>query len=155
MVAPLYTDISAGIRAMLDDQSVPGGSTYTDAYCQKYVEMAQQKVVEYLIGNSVERMKFRTETPLTVPAGTTILDYASTAGGTAGTGIALLLPDDLVLPDQLWEAIIGGQNSDFYPMSGPNPIPRIPQSDTLRYWNWYDGRIHLLGATVDRLLRMD
>ena len=155
MVAPLYTDVSAGIRAVLDDQFVPGGSTYTDAFCQKYVEMAQQTLVQILISNSVERAKMRTETPITVPAGTTILDYAVLSGGTVGAGIANILPDDLVVPDYLWEAIIGGQNTDFVSMQGPGEIPRITQLDTLRYWNWYGGQVHLLGATQDRLVRMD
>jgi hypothetical protein len=155
MVAPLYTDVSAGIRAALDDLVVPGGAVYTDGYCQKYIEMAQQTMVGYLIANSVERMKFRTETPLTVTALTTILDYQASAGGVAGAGVLLILPDDLVTPDQLWEAKIGGTNEDFVSMNGPNEIPRLPQADTLRYWNWANGRVHLIGSTVDRLVRMD
>lgn len=155
MVAPLYTDVSAGIRAALDDLVVPGGAVYTDAYCQKYVEMAQQTMVGYLIANSVERAKFRTETPLTVNAGTTILDYAATAGGVAGTNVQLILPDDLDIPDQLWESKVGGLNEDFVMMSGPNELPRVPQADTLRYWNWVNGRIHLVGSTVARDVRMD
>lgn len=155
MVAPLYTDVSAGIRATLDDLVVTGGAVYTDAYCQKYVEMAQQTMVGYLIANSVERLKFRTETPLTVTAGATILDYAVSAGGVVGTGILNILPDDLDVPDQLWEAKVGGLNEDFIMISGPNDLPRAPQADTLRSWNWVNGRIHLLGSTVDRLVRMD
>jgi hypothetical protein len=155
MVAPLYTEVSAGMRAMLDDLIVPGGATFTDDYNQKYIEMAQETMVNYLIGNSVERAKFRTETPLVIPAGTTILDYSVAVGGTSAVGTANVLPDDLILPDQLWEAKVNALNSDFFPMSGPNPIPRIPQSDTLGYWNWYGGLIHLLGSTVDRWVRAD
>jgi hypothetical protein len=57
----------------------------------------------------------------------------------------------------LWDAELGtdqGSNPDFIPMTGPGEIPRIPQSDSLRYWDWYGGRLTLLGSTVDRLLRM-
>jgi hypothetical protein len=154
LVAPQYTDVSASIRALLDDLIVAGGATFTDAYCLKYAQMASDTLSNYLIANSIESAKFRTETPLVVPAATTILDYAVASGGTAGTGIANILPDDLVVPDQLWEGIVNAQNSDFFPMSGPNPIPRIPQSDTLGYWDWYDGRVHLLGSTVARWVRM-
>lgn len=155
MVAPLYTDISAGIRAALDDLVVPGGAEYTDSYCQKYVEMAQQTLVSTLIANSVTRMRFRTETPLTVTAGTTILDVAVAAGGVAGAGILNILPDDFETPDQMWEAKIGGLNEDFVTMDGPAEIPRLPQTDMIRNWDWYDGRIHLQGATVDKLVRLD
>lgn len=155
MVAPLYTDVTAGIRSMLDDTVTTGGATYTDAFLQRFVEMAQQTMVTYLTGNSVERLKFRTETPLTVTAGANILDYAVSAGGTAGTGILNILPDDLTVPDCLWEAKIGGLNEDFFEMIGPAPLPNSPTTDVLRFWDWRDGRLHLLGATVDRLVRMD
>jgi hypothetical protein len=154
VTAPLYSDVAARIRALLDDQITPGGATFTDAYCQPYVDMAQDTLVTYLISNSVELLKFRTETPITVPAGTLILDYPGYPTSLTSANVALLLPNDLVEPDQLFEAKVGGANEDFIQMSGPGPIPRIAQSDTLGYWSWYDGRLHLLGSTVDRDIRL-
>lgn len=302
MAAPLYTDVTSVVRAYLDDQGVAGGATYTDAFLQRYVESAQQTLVNALISQSVQRMQFRTEVPIRVPAGTTLLTTPDDPSAATGLSAAALLPANLVTPDQLWEAktsssaiannnsftfgpppfwsndgtttptvstsvtdpyggttasqwaylgLPGGQrallqttaplnvgdyntvgiwlqlagpgttatvivkspfqdgtdqtitistswqrfdipfgprtqqlpvsqriwldfgggaltvnlwdaelatdqgsNPDFIPMTGPGPIPRIPQSDSLRYWDWYGGTIKLPGCTVDRLVRM-
>jgi hypothetical protein len=154
MVAPLYTDISAGIRAMLDDQTVPGGATFTDAYNQKYIEQANQTLVEILVSNSVERMKLTTETPITVNAGITILDHSAAVGGQVGTGIANVLPDDFILPDQMFEAKAGATAAEFIAMTGPVQLPNLSQSDVLTYWDWYGGQIHLVGSTATRLVKI-
>lgn len=154
MPAPLYTEVCGTVRIFLNDLSVPGGATYSDAYLQGFIESAQLTMVNYLLSNSVEILKFRTETPLTIPAGTTILDRPLAYGGTAGTGVALLLPKDFLEPEELLEAKVGGANEDFVPMAGPWTLPLIGQIDTLRYWDWRGGQIHLLGATEDRLLRI-
>jgi len=150
MPAPLYTDVTTKVRALLNDKGMAGGATYQDPFLQDYVQMAQDTLVATLIARSVERMKFRSE--FVVPAGTTTLDYS---WGTPGTNILLLLPPEFISADQLWEAKVGGQNEDFVPMSGPNELPRIARADTLQFWNQANGLIHFLGSTADRLLRMD
>jgi hypothetical protein len=46
-------------------------------------------------------------------------------------------------------------NEDFFPMSGPTEIPRIAQTDRIKFWNFTGDRLYFLGATQDRIVRID
>lgn len=155
MAAPLYTDVTAKARALLNDKGTTGGATYQDAFLQDYVQIAQDTLVNALIARSVERMKFRSQ--FTVPAGTVTLDYAMNTPGLLPVGwpVQYLLPNEYISGDQFWEAKVGGNNEDFIPMSGPNEIPRTQISSTLQFWNQVGGVVQLLGCTQDRDVRMD
>lgn len=148
--APLYTDVTAKARALLNDKGTVGGATYQDAFLQDYVQIAQDILVSCLVAGSVERMKFRSQ--FTVNAGTTVLGFS---WETPATGMQLLLPDEFISADQLWEAKVGGLNEDYVPMSGPNELPRIQKSSTLQFWAQTDGHVNFIGCTTDRDVRMD
>lgn len=83
------------------------------------------------------------------------LGYTATAGQALYATYPPCLPDNFVEPDELWEAKMGGTSQDFYRVVGPNPIPNQAQTNSLGYWDFYNGEIRLLGATEDRLLRID
>lgn len=83
------------------------------------------------------------------------LGYSATAGQPLTATAPPVLPANLVVPDILWEAKVGGGNDEFYQLIGPTAIPNTAQSNTLGYWDWYDNEIRLLGATEDRQLRID
>lgn len=290
--APLYTEITAAVRALLDDLAVTGGAIYTDQFLDPLVKHAQDTLVAQLSANSVQQLMFRTE--IVVPAGTSFLSFSFDPNGVSTP----TLPDNFLEADQLWEATVGGnlianpndfgftpwdnngtvnptvttgitdpfggtsattwtygaavahkarllttsllnvdayntlrvwistapgfqitfvspvpgvsdyvyvpqvgttwkqvyvsfgpktqpnpvyqqisldfgtaigsvslyyaelglgqtKNEEFWPMSGPNEIPRIPSTERLKFWNWFGNRLWFLPATQDRLLRLD
>lgn len=153
MAAPLYTDITALVRAWLNDIGIPGGAVWDDATAQVYVGSAQVTLQNTLIANGISRMLFRTQFTLT--AGKVHM-YHSWDPGTApdlATG-QQSLPDEMVTPDQLWESKVGGTEQDFFGMNH-GLLPNLPQTDTLRYWDFRQDRVVTLGSTVDRVVRMD
>lgn len=83
------------------------------------------------------------------------LGYTATAGLPVTAVYPPILPENFIEPDQMWEAKIGGTDQDFFLVVGPHQIPNQAQTSTLGYWDFYDGEIRLLGATEDRLLRLD
>lgn len=83
------------------------------------------------------------------------LGYTATAGMPVTATYPPILPENFIEPDQIWEAKIGGTDQDFFLVVGPHQIPNQAQTNTLGYWDFYDGEIRLLGATEDRLLRLD
>jgi len=83
------------------------------------------------------------------------LGYSATAGMPLTSTTPPILPRNLVVPDELWEAKLGGLNQDFYRVTGPTQIPNTMQGPTLGYWDWRENEIILLGSTADRLLRID
>ena len=152
MPYPLYADLTEKVRASLDDRAIKGGSVYTDDFLQAHFDMALKKMVSAMVSNGVRRMIFRQD-GITVPALTTVIYRADDPNLPGGSPV--IFPTNFIQVDQLWEAKIGGVNSDYVPMSGPGEIPRIDQTDMLRYWDLYGGQLQLLGSTVDRLLRVD
>jgi hypothetical protein len=83
------------------------------------------------------------------------LGYYKTTGKALTALPTPVLPANFVEPDEIWEAKIGGTSQDYFRCVGPHPIPNQAQTNTLGYWDFYDGAVQFLGATDDRLLRMD
>lgn len=83
------------------------------------------------------------------------LGYSATAGQPLTSTPVPTLPKNLIVPDELWEAKMGGGNEYFYRVVGPIAIPNTRQGTSLGYWDWYSNEIRLLGATEDRQLRID
>jgi len=83
------------------------------------------------------------------------LGYSVTTGLPLTNAPAPALPANLIVPDELWEAKLGGGNQDFYRMVGPSPIPNVAPSNTLGYWDLAEDEIRLLGATEDRQVRLE
>lgn len=83
------------------------------------------------------------------------LGYSMTNGLPLTATYPPILPDNFIEPDELWEAKIGGTDQDFYRVVGPYQIPNQAQTSNLGYWDFYEGEIKFLGATEDRLLRID
>jgi hypothetical protein len=83
------------------------------------------------------------------------LGYTATAGMPVSAIYPPTLPSNLIVPDELWEAKMGGGNEYFYRVVGPTAIPNTRQGSSLGYWDWYGNEIRLLGATEARQLRID
>lgn len=83
------------------------------------------------------------------------LGYYKTTGKALTALPTPVLPANFVEPDELWEAKLGGVSADYFRVVGPHQIPNQAQVNTLGYWDFYDGALQFLGATEDRLLRMD
>jgi len=66
----------------------------------------------------------------------------------------LVLPADLDQPIRLWEKAQAGANSTYIPMTEQDPLPYVAQTTTLKYWQWYQQAINLIGSTVTRTVKI-
>ncbi len=77
-------------------------------------------------------------------------NVASFASGT----LIYPLPTDFFQPINLYEHDVGGSDNDFVLMEERAWEPNLTQDTSLRYWVWRNGNIEFLGATTNRVLRL-
>src|SRR5512144_3353374 len=128
MAHSLYTDVTAAVRAYLNDQTVTGGATYDDTFLQPYVWLAQQTMVNYLISNAVRRLQYRTI--LYIPAGTKILLYEDDPNPYLGLGPESLTNGRLVLGGGGW-TVSGDFVLAFSPTTGVATFSKNTGAGTL------------------------
>jgi hypothetical protein len=136
------SSIVARVQALLNDVSALDVST---TVLIPFINMAQDDLLERMRAEGIQRARFRNS--FTVTAGTTSL--------TPGTSPLAFVTGDAFQPDSMWEAPTGGAVQDYTPMVGPRQLPDMAQTGTLGFWDWNGGTVNLLGATVDRLVRLD
>lgn len=89
-------------------------------------------------------------------AGLSILSDAFPAPVFIDTPIAQL-PGDLLMPLKVWERQTGS-NNDFVIMrnlTNSGGLPSIPQGLFLRFWEWVEDTIALIGATQDQDIKIE
>jgi hypothetical protein len=124
------SDAIAEAQVLLND---PSGISYTTAKLLPVLNKAYRELQTKLQKAGQPTAKEVTDV-ITVTAGTTEL----ADGGQ--------LPGDLLYPINLYELI----NSEYVKMIETSWEPFEDQTDRLRYWNWREDSIKLLGATSDR-----
>ena len=68
---------------------------------------------------------------------------------------ASALPSDLVVPLRLWEKPTADGNAKFVPMAmAPEGLPDMEPGGVLRYWEWLDNEIRLIGATQQTTVKI-
>jgi hypothetical protein len=80
------------------------------------------------------------------PTAKEVTDVITVTAGTTELADGGQLPGDLLYPINLYELI----NSEYVKMIETSWEPFEDQTDRLRYWNWREDSIKLLGATSDR-----
>lgn len=136
--------IGAQVAAKVGD---PEGVVYDEGQIAPFVNNALGEITLYMRTRSIKEMLHRAQ--LTVPAGTTAITRTSPASPNN-------LPDQLRVPEFMWEATPGQTaNQNFARMIGPRILPRVPQGQTLVYWDWKGEEIKLVGATTDRIVQID
>lgn len=134
-------DIITLVQRKLDDYNQ---TVFTPEFILPLVNAAQRTIATRFKSVGVDEVKSRTSN-LSVPANTLYLDTTTTPA----------LPTTLTVPDEIWEAKSSGSNADFFRVVGPQQLPNQAQSSTIGYWNWYNNKLWMLGATEARLLRID
>jgi hypothetical protein len=134
-------DILDTVPALLDDAN---RSVFTGDFILPYINVAQRSILTKLRSAGCQEVRVRSGT-ITVPAGTTTLTKTTTPA----------LPSDLVWPDELWEAKLGGNNEDYYRIVGPITLPNQARSNTLGYWDWFHDELRFIGANEARDIKLD
>lgn len=115
---------------------------YTYAAQLPYLRLALEDITLEMEDNKIPTIK-ETSSILSVPAGTTLITTATTPA----------IPSDLRDPVSLEERPSGSSNN-FIPMF-LREIPEEDQQETLRWWDWRENEIKLLGATADIDLKIN
>lgn len=138
----LTTDAQALARAYLNDLDNVLGDVYTDAVLLPFVQSAyrdlQRRLVEYGVSVMIR------ETDLTVLAGTTVLDDASTPP----------LPTGFIVPHSLREKPAGGTEKFQQMQKHVSGLPDMDQDVNLNVWEWRDNAIQFVGATRDIVVKI-
>lgn len=127
----------ATARALLNDQSIAGGSLWTNAVLLPYLAEAHRELVVKLDLAGVPVI-ISTSAQFDVAAA----DYPSLAltGALAG----------LIKPEWMKEKTVGDLDSNFTAMTEISFIPTLDRTDRLNYWCWQEEVIKLRGATAAR-----
>lgn len=131
----LASDVIADAQALLNDTSA---QIYTSAALLPFVKRANRELEQVLIinGSPVQRVE-------------------SANISVFATITTLSLPTDFLLPIELNERPLAStSNDDWVPMTEMPWIPDIVAGETLDYWAFRNNAIYLLGATVDRTVRL-
>lgn len=144
MAAPNFTagDVMSAARGLLNDTA---GQYYTNTVQIPYLQMAVSELREYLeLSNSP--VTNYTDTVLTIPAGTTVINYITTPS----------LPQDLVQIRQAWYRPTG--DGPFVPLNERDFLPHWQDGQDLYsflYWAWYDNAMHLPASSQINDLKLD
>ena len=132
------SDIYSRARVILNDTKSPVGTLYKDDILLPHVQIANDELSDELVSNGITLQK-EVRALILVPA------HAKT----------LTLPDDLIVPLELFEREEGNQNDyDFKEMDRRSFTPNDNEQTTLKYWDWRNQQIHFVGATVNREVRI-
>ncbi|MHA1962138.1 MAG: hypothetical protein ACW99U_18185 [Candidatus Thorarchaeota archaeon] len=72
-----------------------------------------------------------------------------TAGNSLTTATVPAIPTDIVHPYKMWEKPTGSSIDNYVPMTQVEDLPNRAQDTTLNEWQWREGNIYFVGATVN------
>lgn len=119
-------------RSLLNDNLA---ITWSDATLMPLLQVAHGELLLDLRLNEIPVVQ-ETSTTITVLAG--------------ATNLGINQPNDLVVPNRLYEKDTGAPISFYTEMSRVTVIPKADQTSALVYWAWQQELIQFLGATSDR-----
>lgn len=144
MATPNFTagDVMSAVRALLNDNA---GQYYSNTVQIPYINMAMLELREYLeLSNSP--VTNYSDTVLTIPAGTTVINYVTTPA----------LPQDLVDIRQMWYRPTG--DGPFVPLTRKDFLPHWLDGQDLYsflFWAWYDNAVHIPASSQINDLKLD
>lgn len=119
-------------RSLLDD--IPG-NIWSDDVLLPLTDATYRELQERLAENGITTMAANIE--FDVPADTTVLNASSSPA----------LPGELIVPHRMWELPAGSTARYIQVTKAHEQLPDLEPTQDLRYWDWLDGEIHLIGAT--------
>lgn len=129
-------DINTSVQFMMNDTSA---SLYTAAVILPALKIANDDLQAELLDNDIR-----------------YLDEEASEQDIAIGGLVLTtVPSDMVEPIEIHErATTDVLLADYRLMERRNPLPDLPQAETLRFWEWREQTVNFLGATVARGIRL-
>lgn len=133
-MAVLASTVFDTARTLLNDD---GNSVFTDTVLLPKLVEAFRELQAKLILSAAPMM--RSEAAQNIAANVT----------------TLVIPADLVAPIRLWEKAQAGAANTYIPMTEQDPLPNLlPDGVSLKYWQWYQQAINLIGTTVTRTVKI-
>lgn len=149
-----YAQVTALVRALLNDIATAAGDVYTDATLLPFANAAYRKVQRELAtaGSPV----FLTDDVEKVVAAVGTPDASTQVAITDATADPNQLPTDLLEPLKLWERPNGSSDAfvEMADLTGHGGLPSQVQGTTLRFWEWREDGIYFIGATQDVQIRL-
>jgi hypothetical protein len=144
MATPNFTAgaVMTKVRSLLNDTA---GQVYNNTVQVPYINMAMLELREYLELSNSPVTNF-SDTVLTIPAGTTLINYITTPA----------LPQDLVDIRQVWFRSTG--QGPYVPLTKRDFLPHWLDGQDLYsflFWAWYDNAIHLPSSSQINDLKLD
>lgn len=147
------SDCADLVRALCNDQT---GSLFTDVYILPFMNAAYRDV-QIALANAGKQTFTADYATLSVPAVATAdpgqeiqISFTGTTGNVSGGSLASpVLPSDLIEPEVITERQDGSADpfQQMQNMTAHGGLPSYPQEGALRFWEWREDSICLLGAT--------
>lgn len=130
----LASDVFYRTRAVLNDVAI---DLYTDEVLQPYLRIANDDLSDELVDNGSTVDK-EVSTNITLPIGFT----------------TLTLPDNMIVPIELFEKDPGQDDSYYRKMHQRDFLPNALPTRELVYWTWREQNVNFLGSTIVKTVRM-
>jgi len=149
-----YGQVTALVRALLNDVAIAAGDVYTDAILLPHANAAYRKVQRALAtaGSPI----FLTDDVELVVAAVATPDPSTQVAITDATAAPNQLPTDLLEPLKLWERPEGSTDAfvEMADLTAHGGLPSQSQGTTLRFWEWREDGIYFIGATQGVQIRL-
>lgn len=125
----------------------------TQTFSQQTVNTAWRRMQEFLANLGYSKLKNETTftavpaTGSTDPITASYISWSTFYDG-ANTQVAPVLPQDLIVPLDLWERPTGTTQSLTEMDRVLNGLPKVPKVQWNRQWEWRDDMVYIPGATV-------
>jgi hypothetical protein len=135
-MALLASDIFSGAAAHLNDASK---TLYTDAIQLPFLQTAARDLEIECVKHDIQ-----------------VLEEVSAVKDVAALATTLASPPaDIIVPKEMWERAEGETlESNWVPMTRVTDMPKVDQTETLRYWEWRENLINFLGSSAAREIKL-
>lgn len=146
MAATTFAEVTALVRKVADDRDQGGGLVFTDAELLDFGTSVQRELYTKMAVAGLMASQGQITKTIT-PSDTAI---------TATLPVGQTLPDDLLVPEKLWEKPQGDPDTSYEEMSDASEIiPDVQAGDRILYWVFQDGEIRFYRApTTNRTVRI-
>lgn len=141
MARQTYRNVVDNVRALLID---PDGTLFKDDAILGFINLAERKTFcrlamsDYELTNTFVDLNFNS-------ANITALDWTTTPA----------LPDDLIVPQKMWEGDLGATDENLQVMNYDERLDWRSQDIRLLEWTWQGGQLRMIGSTTTRRVRIE
>jgi len=133
-MAVLASAVMDSVRAILNDVAI---DLYSNTIQLPYLSLANDDLSDELVDH-----------------GSTVQKEVSADIAVAAGAVTVTLPADIIVPIALFEKNNGENDDKFREMKQRLFVPNIAQGSELVFWDWREQAINLVGATIDKEVRL-